>query len=334
MPFVLGAKIGMPRVSVIIPTYNRVERLKQVLAAFAVQDFPLDQFEVIVVSDGSSDGTHEYLQALDSPLQLSLIIQENQGPAAARNRGVQAAHGDLVLFTDDDVVPCPRLIAEHVRVHDESGPDVVVLGPMLTPDDFAMSAWVRWEQAMLAKQYAQMNAGAWNATARQFYTGNTSLLRRHLNAVGGFDVTFRRAEDVELAYRLIDRGVTFIFNPSGIGYHYAERSFRSWMETPYIYGRNEVIFTRDKQQQWLLPCILEEFHHRNPLVQLLVRLCLDRKKLSDSALAGLMLIAHQSDRLGVEKLVKFTYSGIFNLRYYQGIADELGGRKLFFTQVQ
>src|SRR5581483_2355937 len=160
---VLGAKIGMPKVSVIIPTYNRVERLKQVLAAFAGQNFPLDQFEVIVVSDGSSDGTHEYLQALESPLQLSLVIQENQGPAAARNRGIQAARGDLVLFTDDDVVPTPRLIAEHIRIHDQSGPNVVVLGPMLTPDGFAMSPWVRWEQAMLAKQYAQMNAGAWNA---------------------------------------------------------------------------------------------------------------------------------------------------------------------------
>lgn len=323
----------MPKVSVIIPTYNRVERLKQVLAGFSKQDYPLDQFEVIVVSDGSTDGTHEYLRSFESPLQLSLIVQENQGPAAARNRGIQAACAEMVLFTDDDVVPCPRLITEHIGIHEQFGSNVVVLGPMLTPDDFAMSPWVRWEQAMLAKQYTQMKKGAWQATARQFYTGNTSLLRQHLNAVGGFDTTFRRAEDVELAYRLIDRGVTFVFNPSAIGYHYAERSFRSWIETPYAYGRNEVIFTRDKQQQWLLPQIFEEFHHRHVLVQLLVRLCLDRENLSKSALSGLSFIAQQSNRLGIEKIVKFTYSGMFNLRYYQGIADELGGRKIFFTRV-
>lgn len=323
----------MPNVSVVIPTHNRIERLKRVLAALERQNYALGDFEVVVVSDGSSDGTDEYLRALTTPLQLHLVVQPNQGVAVARNNGVRQATGDLVLFIDDDVVPAPQLIAEHVRIHSAQSDDVIVLGPMLTPEGFLMSRWVRWEQAMLTKQYDAMRAGKYAPSARQFYTGNTSLARTHLLASGGFDENFRRAEDVELAYRLAQRGLPFIFNPDAIGYHYAERSFRSWIEIPYVYGRNDVIFTRDKQQHWLLPEVLNEFHDRNMLVQLLVRLCLDRDRLSRSIVAWLKGISYFADRLGFERLVQTTHSGIFNLRYYQGVAHEMGGRQRFFAQV-
>lgn len=324
----------MPHISVVIPTYNRIERLKRVLAALECQNYALDNFEVVIISDGSSDGTDEYLRALTTPLHLHTASQPNQGVAVARNSGVRHATGDLILFIDDDVVPAPQLIAEHVRIHTAHADDVIVLGPMLTPEDFHMSRWVRWEQAMLTKQYEAMCIGKYAPSARQFYTGNTSLARAHLLASGGFDENFRRAEDVELAYRLAERGLQFVFNPTAIGYHYAERSFRSWMEIPYVYGRNDVIFTRDKQQNWLLPEVLNEFHDRNLLVQMLVRLCLDRDALSKSTVAWLKGISYLADYLGFERLVQTTHSGIFNLRYYQGVAHEMGGRKRFFAQVE
>jgi hypothetical protein len=196
-----------------------------------------------------------------------------------------------------------------------------------------MSPWVRWEQAMLTKQYQAMLSGKYEPSARQFYTGNTSLARIHLIAAGGFDADFRRAEDVELAYRLAQRGLKFVFNPNAIGYHYAERSFRSWMEIPYIYGRNDVIFTRDRHQHWLLPEVLNEFHDRNTLVRLVVRLCLDRNLLSNNAVTWLRGLAYIGERLGIEKLVQVAHSGIFNLRYYEGVAHEMGGRQHFLAQV-
>ncbi len=324
----------MFKVSVVIPTYNRLMRLKQVLSALAEQSYPLADFEVIVVSDGSSDGTHEYVNHLVMPYRLALVTQANQGPATARNTGIAHSSGEYILFIDDDVVPAAQLIAEHMALHEQAGADVVVLGPMLTPDDFRMSPWVRWEQAMLMKQYQSMQKGRWQPSPRQFYTGNTSLARRHLNASGGFDPAFRRAEDVELAYRLASHNLRFVFHPAAVGYHYAERSFRSWIETPYTYGRNEVIFARDKQQMWLLPAVYEEFHHRHPIVRALVRVCLDRRSISKGVVAWLRVLGQQSDRFGIERMVEMTHSGMFNLRYYQGIADELGGRKIFLSQVQ
>jgi len=322
-----------PCVSIVMPTYNRLERLKAVLGALGRQTYPSSAFEVIIVSDGCTDGTDAYLQALQPPFTLHFLQQRNQGPAAARNLGVTCARGEIVLFLDDDVVPCPELVAEHMRVHEGSPGDLIVLGPMLMPRDYRLEPWVRWEQEMLGKQYDHMLQGHWAPTARQFYTGNTSLARAHLLAAGGFDPHFRRAEDVELAYRLAERGLRFVFVPQAIGYHYAQRSLESWLEIPYLYGRNDLIFARDKGHRWLLPTILYEFQGRHALVRALTRLCLGRARLSRLAIAGLRGVAALTDSFGLTRPARLAYSGIFNLRYYQGLAEGLGGRDRFFALV-
>lgn len=319
----------MATVTVVVPTFNRIERLKKVLGALERQDYPRDQFDVVVVSDGSTDGTHEYLAHLAMPLRLRVVEQHNQGPAAARNAGIAHASGEYVLFIDDDVLPMPNLISEHMASHGGRD-DLVVLGPMLTPDDFAMSPWIAWEQAMLLKQYSAMERGVYGATERQFYTGNTSLMRRHLVRSGGFDERFRRAEDIELAYRLRHDGVTFVFNPRAIGLHYAERSFASWLSIPYAYGRNEVIFSRERGSD-ILDFVRGEFLLRNPLIRSIVRLCLDRPALSAFAQQGFKSAADAAFALGLRRVARAGYSAIFNLRYYQGVADELGGRGRFLV---
>src|SRR5207249_2796947 len=134
---------------VVIPTYNRVAQLRRVLSALEQQTFPMDDFEVAVVPDGSDDGTVAYLKTWQTPLRLLPLVQTRQGASVARNLGVAAAQGEIIIFLDDDVVPAPQLIAEHVRSHAQNGDEAIVLGPMLPPPDFTLSAWVRWEQAML-----------------------------------------------------------------------------------------------------------------------------------------------------------------------------------------
>ena len=324
----------MIEVSIVIPTYNRLKSLNRVLEALTNQTYPLDDFEVIVVSDGSNDGTDEYLRIFQPPYTFRTIFQSNQGPAAARNNGISQARGKLLLFLDDDVLPTPELLIEHLKVHAQHGENVVAIGPMLSPSDFKMSPWVNWEQEALAKQYRDMDLGKWEPTARQFYTGNSSLARKHLTEIGGFDVSFTRAEDVELAYRLAVRGLIFIYNRDAIGFHYAERSFKSWLSTPYLYGRNDVIFTYEKGQTWLLDTIFEEYHHRNPLIKGLTKLCLDRPKMSSIVYIVLKKVMDVGTLPDSSKLIKFACSGLFNLRYYQGIADQLDGRDVFFKRVQ
>ena len=106
----------MLNISVVLPTYNRLNQLKLVLAGLEKQTYPLDEFEVVVVSDGSTDGTHEYLETMQTPLQLRSIQQQNGGVATARNNGFSQAASDLILFIDDDVVPAPMLIEEHLLI--------------------------------------------------------------------------------------------------------------------------------------------------------------------------------------------------------------------------
>ncbi len=322
----------MRSVSVVIPTYNRLDQLRSTLDGLAAQRGLAEPPEVVVVSDGSSDGTDEFLQSPECPLPVVALRQENAGPAAARNRGVRAATGDLVVFLDDDVVPAPDLLATHLRHHQASGGDsTVVIGPMITPADEVLSPWVRWEQDMLYKQYAAMERGDWTATARQFYTANASIARRHLVDAGGFDESFRRAEDVELAYRLADRGLTFTFATDAVVDHHAERSFASWLDIARQYGRNDVIFGRDLGQRWLLDSIATEFHGRHRLVQGLTRVCAPRPRLRRAAISTLQVTARAASALHMGPVSRQALSALYNLAYYGGMAEELGSGRRMLT---
>lgn len=318
--------MNRPFFSVVVPTYNRLGVLQRVITALEQQVYPADAYEVVVISDGSSDGTDAYLESYRGKMRLRWLSQANKGPAAARNAGVREASGDYIVFVDDDLVPEPRLLEEHARSHHEAGRDVVVLGPLLTPEGFRMAPWVSWEQEMLMKQYKAMLRGDWQASARQFYTGNASLRRSHILAAGGFDENFRRAEDVELAYRLSKNGLGFVFNYQAAGMHFADRSFRAWLDAASTYGRNDVIFARDRNQEWLLPTVHREFKDRHPLIRSLVRACSGRDWSTRMASTALKSAADVATVLHSGVLERTAYSALFNLQYYRGFLKELEDR--------
>jgi glycosyltransferase involved in cell wall biosynthesis len=318
-------RIG-PRISVVVPTFNRCERLHRVLSALAEQDID-ESFEVVVVSDGSTDGTDGYLESDRLPLPVVAIRQANGGPAAARNAGTTVASGDLIVFLDDDVVPEPALVAAHREAHRRLGSAVVVIGPMLDPPDHVMSPWVAWEQAMLAKQYDDMNAGRYEATSRQFYTGNASILRRHLVEVGGFDATFRRAEDVELAFRLDQLGLTFHFEPTARGYHYAERSYDSWKAAAYTYGRNEVQFARRPREWWRIDFARRSYLSHHSLIRLLVRRAVRSRRWRHALIASNEFVVRR--RVAPPILARYALSLIYAVEFFVGLSDELGSEAEF-----
>lgn len=116
-----------PVISVVIATYNRQALLAQTLPTVLGQDLPPEQFEVIIVVDGSSDGTAAYLRTLKSACALTIIEQENRGAAAARKVAIGAARGDLILLLDDDILCPPHLLARHIEAH-QANQHCVVLG--------------------------------------------------------------------------------------------------------------------------------------------------------------------------------------------------------------
>src|SRR5205085_3656137 len=112
--------------------------------ALAHQTVPKASFEVVVVDDGSEDGTIDAVQRVAQSMSytLRLVEQPHLGPAEARNAGVAAASGRLIIFLDDDVIPDARLLEEHVGAHADAT-DLVVVGPMSPPAaDARRPAWI------------------------------------------------------------------------------------------------------------------------------------------------------------------------------------------------
>lgn len=314
-------------ISVVVPTYNRLARLRRVLDALAAQTYPADALEVVVVSDGSSDGTDEYLATLEFPCTLRVARQDNCGPAVARNHGVELATGSRIVFVDDDVIPSPTLVACHAGEH--LGDAAVMIGPMLTDPDFDYQPWILWEQQMLYKQYDAMRRGDYAPTFRQFYTGNASMPRELFVRAGGFDTTLRRAEDVELAYRLDQLGATFVFDESAAAFHHAERSYDSWRATAVAYGRNDILFARDHHQDWLMAAMVAEFRTRNVLTRQLTVRCLVHPRRAAFAERALRAMSNTGSSRPAQAIARRALSGIYGLAYYRAAADEFGDPRRF-----
>lgn len=308
--------------SVLVPTYNRHASLTRLLDALSAQSYRTDDVEVVVVDDGSTDGTGEMLGKRADPYHLRVTRQANGGPAIARNRAAAQATGEVILFLDDDVVPESDLLACHVKAHRDHS-NAVVIGPMLPPDEWPRPPWIRWEEDKLLSQYRDLAAGKYACTPRQFYTANASLPRALFQRAGGFDPHFMRAEDVELAFRLRDLGTSFVFAPDARVRHFPTRSFQAWARIPYQYGRYDVIMQRDKGHE-TLDCTTIEFHRRHPLARLLTRALVGRRLAVDLAVPALGAFAGLAAHLRSPRAGGFALSAAFALQYWQGACDELG----------
>jgi GT2 family glycosyltransferase len=319
--------------SVVIPTHNRARGLDRLLDSLAQQDLPASEFEVIIVDDGSSDGTAEVL-GRPRPFAWRAVRQRNQGPAAARNAAVQIATGEIVVMVDDDVVTAPDLLRRHLEAH-ETEPGVAVIGKMALAESARLSPWAAWEANALYKQYEAMLEGRWTPTPRQFYTANASLRRDALLAAGLFDPLFRRAEDVELAYRLRDNGLGFRFAPEAIVYHRPGRSYAAWRRMARRYGYYDVAMWRRRGRAHVMPVIGHEFvHQRNAALRFAARLLVGRRGLLAAFAAGASAAAYGAAAARLGGASRSAYSAVFNLLYWQGVCEALGSREAFWAGLE
>ncbi|HET6908288.1 MAG TPA: glycosyltransferase [Mycobacteriales bacterium] len=212
-----------PRVSVIIPTYRRPALLAQCLTSLAGQDAAAGSFEAVVVDDGSGDETPQVLQQHEQRLSLSWCSQaSNRGPAAARNKAVALARGDLLLFIDDDVVASPSLVTTHLRLHESTTDTEGVLGYVDWLPSLDVTPFMRWlDTTTFQFAYHELTPGRLPHPADAFYTCNLSMRRRIFEDVGGFDERFPYPayEDTELACRLAEKGFTLEYRPEALGWH-------------------------------------------------------------------------------------------------------------------
>jgi GT2 family glycosyltransferase len=307
--------------SVIIPTFNRREILLRALDGLSRQSSGSD-FEVLVISDGSTDGTAAAVRALAVPYRLRMVEQKNSGPSVARNHGARLAEAPLLVYMDDDIEPVPQFLEAHARAHAEDS-TLVLIGPQSGPENEPMSHWVAWEHRMLQKQYANFVAGVWAPGPNNLYSGNFSIRREHLLEVGGFNEVFTRQEDVELGFRLARHGLHFEFSPEAVGIHRPTRSFESWYRTPYEYGKRDVQMAREGGEDKAIELASKHYSERNRFTRAAARLCIGRPRMESAVLdAGRVVV-----RFGGRKAALAACSLLFNLRYLQGMCHELGGRE-------
>ena len=218
--------------SVIIPTYGRAEILRRTLQAYSRQSGEHQILEILVVDDGSKDHTSAVVEECcrSSNLKIVYLPQENRGLAAARNRAIREAHGDLLLFGDDDIIPDPSMTAEHVSWHlKHPEPSVGVLGyvtwaPEVRPTPFMVWSGLRGPQF----NFGNFSPGG-EIEFRYGYFCNTSVKSAFLREHGVFNENLRRYgwEDLELSYRLVAKGYRLLYNPAAVGYHYKFESFEN-----------------------------------------------------------------------------------------------------------
>ena len=169
-----------------------------------------------------------------------------------------------------------------------------------------------------------MAQGRWQPSPRQFYTANASLARDRFTISRGFDPEFKRAEDVELAYRLRDMGLRFVFRPDAVVTHYADRTIRSWWNVPYQYGTYDVRMARDRGRTFILCIVAREFPLRHFLARWLTLLLVGRGDLARTAAVAAVGAGIAAGWVKASQVARSAYSLAFNLLYYQGLCDELG----------
>lgn len=192
---------GAPSFSIVMPTYQRRDVVCDAVRAIGSIRYE-GQVEIIVVVDGSTDGTAEALEGLKCPFPLRVIDQPNRGQANARNHGARRASGDIILFLDDDMMAEPDILDEHARTY-EAGADAVV-------GDFPVDP--RSSPGFLTDSIA--TARRWERSAGdirdpfELFVGHLSVRRSVFETLGGFDEQFTRGgsygnEDIDFGRRLL-----------------------------------------------------------------------------------------------------------------------------------
>lgn len=229
--FRLSSGTDSVRVSIVIPAYNAEKTLDECLTACLNQSYP--EIEVIVVDDDSFDRTREIAERHG----VRYLWQRNAGPAAARNRGANAATGDIVAFTDADCVPRPDWVAQLVQHFDEGIASVGGTYDIANPDRLL----ARMVHEEIMRRHAHLDGevdflGSFNLAVR------SDVFRE----VGGFDPFFTAAsgEDNDLAYRLQDAGWRLWFTRKATVSHYHPTNLWRYLRTQARHGYWRVMLYR------------------------------------------------------------------------------------------
>ncbi|MFM7572598.1 MAG: glycosyltransferase family 2 protein [Snowella sp.] len=203
--------------SIVIPTYNRqpiLEKCLRVLENQRLTDRTVENYEIVVVDDGSTDGTLTWLNAHQAEFPHVVAYEQNhQGPSAARNLGVQQAQGDMIIFIDSDLVVTEQFLQSHATA--------------LQTEEKALNTdrLFTYGAVINTCNFENPTAEPYKITdfsAAYFATGNVAIAKKWLEQAGLFDTRFQLYgwEDLELGVRLKELGLKLVKCPAAVGYHW------------------------------------------------------------------------------------------------------------------
>ena len=311
------------RLSVVIATYNRGAALAELLGDLAHQSVGPQNFEVVIVDDGSLEPAEQHTRGLQLPYASQVVRQQNAGPAAARDRGVRLAQGQIIVITDDDMRLDKDFLAQHLAAHDAGAQ--VVLGNICPAKTLAHLPIFERFHAQKLDEFAQgVAAKTQGVLGISVCTVNVSFRRDLYVQVGGFDKSLGRSEDRELGVRFEKAGATLVFCSDAKTIHESDHSdLQVWMRRAYNYGiydrriaiKHPEVETADP---WRFYFII------NPLSRLLVLVPIAAPKVGSWLSRLVIAAAIAVDTLGYEQVAIKGTTLCYGLEYFRGVRAEAG----------
>jgi glycosyltransferase involved in cell wall biosynthesis len=239
-------KRGTPFFSVIVPTYNRPAQLGLCLQAISRLEYDPDGFEVIVVNDGGSVPLDPVIARFRGKVDITLLTQQNSGPALARNNGAARARGQFLAFTDDDCAPASSWLRSfETRFAQE--PEQVIAGRALNVlSDNPYSTVSQAVADYLIKYY-----NCQPDRARFFSGNNFALPHGAFHALGGYDTTFplSAGEDREFSDRMLYYDYPLVYAPEAVVYHFHDLTLHTFLRQHFNYGRGSFRFYQTRARR-------------------------------------------------------------------------------------
>lgn len=225
--------------SIIIPTYNRPEKLKNCLESITKLDYPFDRFEIIIVDDGSPQSLESIISDFQPLINVKLIKQENSGPATARNTGVSQAQGKYIAFIDDDCEVTPSWLSIFADGFQQN-PNAILGG--YTINKLTKNIYSEASQKLVDYLYRYYNCVPDKA---KFFTSNNFVISKVIfEKIGGFNTTFplAAAEDRELFDRLYNQGYQMIYLKDAQVEHSHYLTLKTFWQQHVNYGKGAKYF--------------------------------------------------------------------------------------------
>jgi GT2 family glycosyltransferase len=230
-PFAPSA--SWPKASVVVCTYNNEATLRDCFDGLKTLEYP--DYEVIVVNDGSTDGTDDITREYG----FRLISTENRGLANARNAGLRAATGEIVAYIDADARPDPYWLA-HLATAFQKGVHVGIGGPNIPPAGCSETA-----ECVASAPGGPIHVLLSDDIAEHIPGCNMAFRKWSLEAIGGFDPQFHIAgDDVDICWRLQEQGWTVGFSPGAVVWHHRRERVSGYLRQQYEYGKAEALLER------------------------------------------------------------------------------------------